>query len=377
MESKGKDIEASAPAQEEPDTEIGIVKDVRNADAALEFLRRQGEAREMTAEDEKRLVRKIDFMIMPLMFGCYCLQYLDKTLINYAAVMGLEDDANMTGNQFSTLALIFYVSYLAVEFPHGFAMQRLPTAKYLGTMVTLWGVIVAVTSACKNYGALVTTRVLLGVFESAVAPSLILITSMWYKHNEQPPRVGIWYLGTGSGTIIGSLISFGFQHYHGTAFYSWQIMFLVVGLITVGVGLLVVSFLPDNPMKSRLTHEEKVWAVERLRVNQTGIENEHVSRVSRLAVKPAAVTDAIVVSSNHVRLWNASQIRRHGYCVSSAFPRSYPTAPYRPSRQPLSKALVLAARRLPSSRSRAEPSPSSAFSSQLSWQAGTTCAAFK
>ena len=40
------------------------------------------------------------------------------------------------------------------------------------------GLIVAVTSACKSYGALVTTRVLLGVFESAVAPSLILITSM-------------------------------------------------------------------------------------------------------------------------------------------------------------------------------------------------------
>lgn len=67
------------------------------------------------------------------------------------------------------------------------------------------------------------TRVLLGVFESAVAPSLILITGMWYKRHEQPPRVGIWYLGTGTGTIIGSLISFGFQHVTSDAFYSWQV----------------------------------------------------------------------------------------------------------------------------------------------------------
>ena len=49
--------------------------------------------------------------------------------------MGLLDDAHMSDNQFSTLALIFYVSYLALEFPHGYGMQRLPTAKYLGTMV--------------------------------------------------------------------------------------------------------------------------------------------------------------------------------------------------------------------------------------------------
>ncbi|SMR50892.1 unnamed protein product [Zymoseptoria tritici ST99CH_1E4] len=260
------------------DIEAGEFKDIHNADAdaALEFLRHEGAVRPMTAEDEKRLVRKIDWMIVPLMWCCYCLQYLDKTLINYANVMGLSEDTGMTKDQFSNLALIFYVSYLVLEFPHGYGMQKLPTAKYLGTMVFLWGVVVTVTSACTSYGALVATRVLLGVFESAVAPSLILITGMWYKRHEQPPRVGLWYLGVGTGTIIGSLISFGFQHVESKALYSWQIMFLLVGLITCTVGVLVFFLLPDNPMSSRLTHEEKVWAVERLRENQTGIENKHI-----------------------------------------------------------------------------------------------------
>lgn len=64
-------------------------------------------------------------------------EYLDKTLINYANVMGLQVDANITGAQFSQLAMIFYVSYLACEFPHAYGMQTLPTAKYLGMMVAL------------------------------------------------------------------------------------------------------------------------------------------------------------------------------------------------------------------------------------------------
>lgn len=140
-------------------------------------------------------------------------------------------------SQFSNLALFFYVSYLALEFPHGYGMQRLPTAKYLGAAVILWGLVTALTCVCKNYGALVATRVLLGCFESAVAPSLILITSMWYKKKEQPLRTGIWYIGVGTGTMIGSLISFGFQHYDSDTFTSWQTMFLVVGLITVMVGI--------------------------------------------------------------------------------------------------------------------------------------------
>jgi MFS family permease len=151
--------------------------------------------------------------------------------------MGLYDDANITTKQFSNLALFFYVSYLILEFPHGYAMQRSRKAKYLGTAVTCWGLITAITCVCKNYTALVVTRVLLGCFESAVAPSLILITTMWYKKKEQPLRTGIWYVGVGTGTMIGSLISFGFQHYHSPTFTSWQIMFLVVGLITIAVGI--------------------------------------------------------------------------------------------------------------------------------------------
>ena len=37
--------------------------------------------------------------------------------------------------------------------------------------------------------------------------------------------------------MIGSLISFGFQHYYSPTFTSWKIMFLVVGLVTVAVGI--------------------------------------------------------------------------------------------------------------------------------------------
>ncbi|KAK1986956.1 major facilitator superfamily transporter [Colletotrichum cereale] len=271
------DVEkAPNAAGSEPEVLVGEVKDIHNADAALDFLRNGGDVRPMTADDERALKRKIDWRIVPLMFACYILQYLDKTLINYANVMGLQDDTKITGDQYSQLAMIFYVSYLAFEFPHAWGMQRFLTAKYIGIMVCLWGAVLAFTSACHDWAGLVATRVLLGVFESAVAPSLIVITTMWYKRQEQPPRMGIWYLGTGGGVIVGSLISFGFQHYTSSGFTSWQIMFLVCGLITVAIGVTVILVLPDNPMSARfLSQEEKVWAIERLRGNQTGVENKH------------------------------------------------------------------------------------------------------
>ena len=158
----------------------------RDGDKALDFLRSEAYEGETEYIDDKKLVRKIDFMVVPLMFCCYCLQYLDKSLLNYASVMGILDDANLSTEQYGTLSLIFYVAFLAFEMPHAYMMQRFPTAKYLGSCVVCWGAVVTCTSACNNYGSLVATRFLLGMFESAISPSLILVTSMWYKRDEQP-----------------------------------------------------------------------------------------------------------------------------------------------------------------------------------------------
>ncbi|KAL4780385.1 allantoate permease [Aspergillus varians] len=250
---------------------------IADVDAALQYIG-DDDTPPMTAEDEKRLVRKIDLSIVPLMFGCYFLQYLDKTLINYANIMGLKDDTHISGDQFSQLALVFYVTYLGFEFPTGYLMQVLPTAKYLGVNVACWGLMVACTAKAGSWGGLVSLRVLLGCFEAAVAPALILITSMWYKTAEQPRRVGFWYIGTGVAKMVGAVTSFGFQHYRGHAFKSWEIMFLVYGLLTIFVGIIVFFFMPDSPMASRLSETEKKWAIARLRENRTGVENKHFKR---------------------------------------------------------------------------------------------------
>lgn len=52
-------------------------------------------------------------------------------------------------------------------------------------------------------------------------------------------------------------------------------MFLAVGLVTVVAGALAAVLLPDNPTRAtRLSERERFWAIERLRRNQTGIENK-------------------------------------------------------------------------------------------------------
>jgi len=190
-------------------------------------------------------------------------------------VMGIRVDNNIDTNQYSHLALAFYCTFLFFELPQGYALQHFPISKYLGINVILWGICVALNCAVKNFASLLTLRILLGVFESVSAPSLILVVGMWYKKTEQPSRMGWWYQGVAIGPFVSGLASYGLLFYTGNTFYSWQVLFLIFGVITVVVGVLIMLFLPDNPMQAKfLSHDERIFAIERVRANQTGVENK-------------------------------------------------------------------------------------------------------
>lgn len=149
-------------------------------------------------------------------------------------------------------------------------------AKWLGANVILWGIATACTAAAHNYATLLAARIFLGIFEAAIAPSLILISSQWYTKSEAAPRFSIWYAGLGLGQIIGGIVSYAFQQVKHPAFSGWKIMFIVLGLVTVVIGFVTFFFLPDTPMQARfLSEAEKVMLLKHVAVNQTGIRNKH------------------------------------------------------------------------------------------------------
>jgi MFS transporter, ACS family, allantoate permease len=116
--------------------------------------------------------------------------YRDKTTISYAAVMGLRTDTHLVGQNYSNVAMMFYIGFLAAEFPTQYLAQRISRlGKYLGVNVMLWGIILSCMAACTSYAGLMVTRTLLGIFEAPVAPILVLIIAMWYKKEEQGRRV--------------------------------------------------------------------------------------------------------------------------------------------------------------------------------------------
>lgn len=89
----------------------------------------------------KRLRWKIDLRLMPLLCITYALQSIDKTTLGYAAVFNLETDLNLKGTEYSWLGAIFYLGYLAWEFPTNMMLQKLPINYFMAGTVSKVSVI--------------------------------------------------------------------------------------------------------------------------------------------------------------------------------------------------------------------------------------------
>lgn len=158
-----------------------------------------------------------------------------------------------------------------------------------------------IAAAAKNFTQLAVLRVISGAAEacrfvpiitpvesftdSNSDPAFMLITSMWYTRRQQPIRIGLWYTANGFGIAVGGLLGYGIGQING-ALSSWKYEFLIIGALCACWGIVMIIFLPSSPVTApQLSDREKRLAVERLRDNQTGIENKNL--------KPRQILEAV------------------------------------------------------------------------------------
>jgi sugar phosphate permease len=137
-------------------------------DKAAQFLKEAGHPVVVTAADNRRVLRKIDMRLLPLLLFVYCLQSLDKTTLSYASVFGLLEDTGLVRDQFSWLGSIVYIAQLVFQPLVAYALVRFPIGKFSSIMVFCWGAILCCMTAAHNFTGLMVTRLLLGAFEASV-----------------------------------------------------------------------------------------------------------------------------------------------------------------------------------------------------------------
>lgn len=229
-----------------------ILKHSHDADEAMKaFMGHEGQVLQLDEATNKRILRKIDMHILPIMCIVYGLNYLDKTSLSYSSIMGLQDDIGLTGDDYQWISSMFYFGYLAWEYPTNRLLQRLPIGKYSAACVIAWGGVLACFAAVENFSGAIAIRFMLGVCEASVTPGFALITSQWYTKREQGLRTGIWFSFNGWAQILGGLLAYAIAvgtEKNGSSIEGWKILFITFGLLTVAMGVLFLFLVPDNQL---------------------------------------------------------------------------------------------------------------------------------
>ncbi|KAF2251761.1 allantoin permease [Trematosphaeria pertusa] len=262
------------PAPSVDEGQLAAEKQMRDIGAEL-YLEVQQYSREELDAERKIVLRKIDWVIMPMICITYTIQFLDKLSLNYASAYSLIPDLGLQGQRYSWVAAIFNFGYLFWALPANYLIQRLPVSKYTGTMILVWSILLCCHVAAKNYAGMLALRFLLGMFEASISPAIMNIVSMFYTRSEQPLRMCVFLAFNGMATMVGALLGYGLGHAHSSAIKTWQLIFLVIGLINFVWSWVFLWVMPDSPSSAKfLTHKQRIVAIDRIASNMIGVKTK-------------------------------------------------------------------------------------------------------
>lgn len=107
------------------------------ADKAAKFIAEHGEVT-FDYEEEKRVLKRVDMRILPLILGAYFFQQLDKSALSYVSIFGIMEDANLKSLEYSWLGSILYIAQLIFQPLAAFLLVKLPTGKVIGVAIICW-----------------------------------------------------------------------------------------------------------------------------------------------------------------------------------------------------------------------------------------------
>ncbi|KZT26010.1 MFS general substrate transporter [Neolentinus lepideus HHB14362 ss-1] len=230
----------------------------------------------LTEEEEKRLWRKVDLRLMPILSIMYLFSFLDRGNIGNAKLQGLVSQLHLVGNEYNIALTMYFIPYCLFECPANLVLKKFRPSRWLPGITITWGIIMTLMGLVKTYQQLVGVRVCLGVAEAGLFPGVVYYLTLWYPRHMLQYRVGLFF---GAATLAGAfsgLLAFAISFMSGTAgMLGWSWIFILEGIGTVIVGTIAFFVLVDFPITATfLTPEEKAFIVHKKKYDNSSVGEE-------------------------------------------------------------------------------------------------------
>lgn len=202
--------------------------------------------------DIDALYGKITRRLIPFLFICYLLNFIDRANVGFAQLQ-MKSSLGFSDAVYGLGAAMFFVGYVLFEVPSNLLLQRIGARLTIMRIMLLWGLASSATLLVTTPAQFYLVRFLLGVFEAGFFPGIVLYLTFWYPPQRRARVLALFCMAQVAAAFITSPVSGwilkNLDGVHGWA--GWQWMFFAEGMPTVLLGLLVYFLLPDGPARAR------------------------------------------------------------------------------------------------------------------------------
>jgi MFS transporter, ACS family, tartrate transporter len=216
----------------------------------------------MDSNNTDRIISKISWRLIPLLFLCYIIAYIDRINVGFAGLQ-LQKAFGVESARYDMIyglgSGLFFIGYFLFEVPSNLILHKIGARIWIARIMIVWGIVSSCMMFIKGPSGFYLMRFLLGIAEAGFFPGIILYLTYWFPVRERARTVALFSTAATLSGFINSPISGRLLQLEGLkGLAGWQWLFLLEGIPAVLVGVLVFFVLPDGPRNVRwLSAEEK------------------------------------------------------------------------------------------------------------------------
>lgn len=232
--------------------------------------------------EEKAVLSKMTWRLIPLLFCCYIIAYIDRINVGFAKLQlrpVLQVDEASFDAVFGLGAGLFFIGYFLFEVPSNLVLQRVGARIWIARIMVVWGLVSMGFMFLQGKTMFYVMRFLLGAAEAGFFPGVLLYLTYWFPSAQRARTVAMFATGGILAGVIGSPISGAILGMNGVGgMAGWQWLFLLEAIPALIMGLVVLVLLPNGPEQAKwLSPQEKAWLRDRLAEDaaRAGLEPRH------------------------------------------------------------------------------------------------------
>ncbi|HEX4177321.1 MAG TPA: MFS transporter, partial [Rhizomicrobium sp.] len=257
----------------------------------------------MAGSVEKSAIRKVYLRLLPIALLTYFLCYVDRINVGFAALT-MRGDLHMTAAEFGFAAGTFYWGYFIFEVPSNIILEKVGARLWIARIMITWGLLAAATAFATGVESFAIIRFFLGLAEAGFFPGLILYFTYWFPHYHHARIISGFLIGLPIAVAAWAPVSTAILSLDGwLGLRGWQHMYILEGIPTVLIGILVLFVLTDRPEQAKfLTEAEKNWLSGQLAAERRSKDAVKVISLWRSFFDPKVM----LLSLNYIGIVTAS-----------------------------------------------------------------------